>query len=74
MQAQREVTSVCGRREVALVSCAPFSSERSTTQGGSTEVLLSSLQDAVAQRTSEQAGAVRVSCPQLHTMEMWKEM
>lgn len=43
-------------------------------QGGSTEVLLSTLWDAVVQRTSEQAGGVQVRCPQLHTMEVWKEM
>lgn len=69
MQAQWEVTSVCGRREVALVSCAAICSEC-----GSTEVLLSSLWDAVVQRTSEEGGGVQVSCPQLHTMEVWKEM
>lgn len=70
MQAQWEVTSVCGRREVALVSCTPFSSECGTTQSGSTEVLLSTLWGAVVQRTLEQAGGVQASCSQLHTMEV----
>lgn len=74
MQAQWEVTSVGGRKEVALVSCAPFSSEWEGMQGGSTEVLLSTLLDAVVQRTSEQASGVQVSCSQLLTMEVWKEM